>query len=367
MPSSSTSIVPIAAKAIVSHMQDKNSNSGVEDDHFILKDNISVSSNQHMMLNDVSNIIGKNPIHSIKHLAEIISSTESTITFLRSSKLLATSMTCSKCPGMELGERKVDRVSDKVMFFCRKCKKMYSIRSKSFLKNTRCDLRYILKVIYFWSIGVPSFLVERMVPEVSDKIVQDWFSFCRDICIENFKKNPVQFNEGKVRAELQIDESLLGKKQKYHKGKIFKRDWLFGISDPSAHTCHVELVEKRNRETLEDIIVRHVDPSTEVCIVSDGWAAYSKLQEMGYKHEVVVHEREFKNEDGFHTNSIESLWSQIKIWFSSMHGVKKGWYQSYLQEFMYRYNHAGSSRGCCMQKLFQDIAIFYDVTENHSN
>ena len=57
-------------------------------------------------------------------------------------------------------------------------------------------MRDILKVTYFWSIDYPSFLVERMVPEVSEKIVHDWFSFCRDICIENFKKNPVQFNEG---------------------------------------------------------------------------------------------------------------------------------------------------------------------------
>ena len=68
-----------------------------------------------------------------------------------------------------------------------------------------------------------------------------------------------------------------------------------------------------------------VDPFTEVCIVSDGWQHIRSCKKWASNMEVVVHEREFKNEDGFHTNSIESLWSQIKIWFSSMHRVKKGW------------------------------------------
>ena len=116
-------------------MQDKNSNSSVGDDDFILRDNISVSSDQHMMLNDESNIIGTNPIYPTKQLPKVISSIESTITFLRSHKLLVSSKTCYKCSGIELGERRVERLSDKLMFFCRECKKMYSIRSKSYFSR----------------------------------------------------------------------------------------------------------------------------------------------------------------------------------------------------------------------------------------
>ena len=238
---------------------------------------------------------------------------------------------------------------------------MCSIRSKSFFEKTRLSLEDTLTILYFWSIGVPSFMTERIIPEVSDKSIQDWYSYCRDIAITHFQEHPVKFNSGRVTAELQIDESLLGKKQKYNKGKYFKREWLFGISDPAEHKVFVKMVEKRDRATLEDIIMDHVEPSTEIRIISDGWAAYSKLSEAGYKHEVVVHEQEFVNEDGFHTNSVESVWSQIKVWFSGMHGVQKKWYNSYLDEFMYRYNFAGSSRGCCMEKLFEDIAHFYDV------
>ena len=70
--------------------------------------------------------------------------------------------------------------------------------------------------------------------------------------------------------------------------------------------------EKRTREVLEVIVVIHVKPSSEVTIVSDGWAAYYKLEELRYKHKIVIYEREFVNDAGFNTHFVESVWSQIK-------------------------------------------------------
>ena len=119
--------------------------------------------------------------------------------------------------------------------------------------------------------------------------------------MENLKRHPVQFESENVAVTTQIDESIFGKKQKYHKGKYFKRTWLFGISDQKQHKCYIEAVEKRDSETLEEIILQHVKPTTKATIVSDGWAAYRKLEELGYQHEVVIHEKEFVNDDGFHT------------------------------------------------------------------
>ena len=47
-------------------------------------------------------------------------------------------------------------------------------------------------------------------------------------------------------------------------------------------------------------------------IISDGWSAYSKLEAAGYTHFVVIHKEEFNNKAGDTTNSIESVWSQLK-------------------------------------------------------
>ena len=300
------------------------------------------------------------PIKSLKHLFEIISTEESTIEFLRSHKLLARTLECEKCE-VPLKTRKYERCLDKCTFYCIKCKKMKSIRASSFFEKSKINLKDVLIIIYLWSTGVPAFICQRQLPEISHKTINDWYSFCRDICIKKFETEPVQFDSNQVSVEVQVDESLFGKKQKYHKGKIYQRSWFFGISDQQQHKCHIEFVPKRDATTLETIIVKHVSPDTNSRIVSDGWSSYSKLKTLGYKHEIVIHEKEFVNEDGFHTNSIESIWSQLKNWMAAMHGVKRTVYHSYLSEFMYRYNFAGSSRGNCLEPLLTDIAHFYKV------
>ena len=74
-----------------------------------------------------------------------------------------------------------------------------------------------------------------------------------------------------------------------------------GCSDSKEHKCHVEVVHERDRNTLQEIIIEHINPQTNARILSDGWSAYAKLEELGYKQEVVIHEREFKNTEGYHT------------------------------------------------------------------
>ena len=51
----------------------------------------------------------------------------------------------------------------------------------------------------------------------------------------------------------------------------------------------------------------------ESIIYSDGWKAYSGLQNLGYTHCVVNHSRHFVDPaTGAHTNTIESTWSGVK-------------------------------------------------------
>ena len=61
--------------------------------------------------------------------------------------------------------------------------------------------------------------------------------------------NPVKFESKELIAEWQINESIIGKKRKYHKGKNFKRFWVFGISSPSEHKIYIEFVESRDKPT----------------------------------------------------------------------------------------------------------------------
>ena len=59
------------------------------------------------------------------------------------------------------------------------------------------------------------------------------------------------------------------------------------------------------------LIKKHISTESKIKIISDGWAAYSKLEAAGYRHSVVTHKEEFKNRAGDTTNSIQSVWSQL--------------------------------------------------------
>ena len=110
------------------------------------------------------------------------------------------------------------------------------------------------------------------------------------------------------------------------------------MAQHEEHLCYITRVEKRDKKTLIPIITGHADPSSKLKIISDGWLSYKDLQRLGYDHSVVIHKEEFVNKQGDHTNSIESLWSQLELWFSGMHGVKACNVDSYIEEFMYCYN-----------------------------
>ena len=115
-------------------------------------------------------------------------------------------------------------------YCCTKCKKFQNIRVKSLFVGTRIDSSDKVSII--------------QAPYLNIRTVNDWYSFCRDICIKYFRDEPIQFsNSTTVKSEVQIDEPIFGKKRMYHKGKFFNRFWTFGISDPEKHLVHVEIVD----------------------------------------------------------------------------------------------------------------------------
>ena len=82
-----------------------------------------------------------------------------------------------------------------------------------------------------------------------------------------------------------------------------------------------KLLNQETEKKLENILSEHISPSRDTTAVSDGWAAYQQLENTGFNHKVVIHDTEFVNEDGYPTNSIEIIWSQLKNWINSIHWV----------------------------------------------
>lgn len=96
-----------------------------------------------------------------------------------------------------------------------------------------------------------------------------------------------------LEGEIEIDESLFGRKVKYNRGKPSgTRIWIFGLIERGSNQIILYPVDDRSADTLIPLTVKHVKPGSR--IYSDSWAAYNSLNSIGYEHFTVVHKTSFK-------------------------------------------------------------------------
>ncbi|VDI65518.1 Hypothetical predicted protein [Mytilus galloprovincialis] len=164
----------------------------------------------------------------------------------------------------------------------------------------------------------------------------------------------------KFTVKVELDESLFGRKCKYHKGKDSGTNvWVFGIKEKTSNRIVLYPVDKRSREVLLPLIKRHVEAGST--IFSDGWAAYLTLNQEGYRHFAVSHASTFKQtyenpKSGeridVDTNTIEGAWKHCRDHFKKINEVKLSTFESRLCEIVCR-NHT-SAQNVYKHPIFKD-------------
>ncbi|KAK3873925.1 hypothetical protein Pcinc_021103 [Petrolisthes cinctipes] len=165
---------------------------------------------------------------------------------------------------------------------------------------------------------------------LSDHSICDWASFCREVLVEWCVKR-----EGKIGGPgkiVEIDESKFGRR-KYNVGRLVEGQWVFGGICRQTRAVFLVPVEKRDRETLLNVIKERVEPGTT--IISDCWRAYNCLEEEGYRHLTVNHSINFVDPNTHaHTNTIERLWREAKRKVP-LFGRRKKHFVGYLAKTMF--------------------------------
>ena len=124
-----------------------------------------------------------------------------------------------------------------------------------------------------------------------------------------------------------IGESKFGKR-KYHKGRMVDGVLVFGGIDRRTRQCF-----NRSEATLIHKIQKYIKPG--ITIMSDCWKAYSKLEQLGYKHGTVNHSVEFVNSaTADNTQTIESTWCSVKGSLPR-YGTQKHFYELFLPNTLF--------------------------------
>ena len=208
-----------------------------------------------------------------------------------------------------------------------------SIRRGSWFDHSKLTMGQVLELTYFWVKELPNKTTEEECA-ISNKSIVDWYNFCREVCATIIEEESTQI--GGVGEVVEIDESKFGKR-KYHKGRRVDGVWVFGGIDRRTRQCFLVTVEDRSEATLIPIIQKYIKPGTT--IMSDCWKAYTKLEQLGYKHGTVNHSVEFVNSaTGDHTQTIESTWRSVKGSLPR-YGTQKHFYESYFAEYLFRHKY----------------------------
>ncbi len=84
----------------------------------------------------------------------------------------------------------------------------------------------------------------------------------------------------------------------------------------------------------------------ESVVYTDEAAVYQQLENMGYEHDWVSHSNKVYVSGNVHTNTIDGFWTHLKRGVSGVYrGVSPKHLQSYLDEYVFRYNNRMDPRG----------------------
>jgi len=164
---------------------------------------------------------------------------------------------------------------------------------------------------------------------------RDLCELFRGICKKEYCSSEKIGGPGNV---VQIDESHLYNR-KYNVGRMLSTQvWVFGGIDDTGK-IFMERVERRDAETLTEVLLRRVHPGST--IYSDSWKGYNHVKDH-FQHFQVNHRKNFVNpDDGANTQRIEATWGVLKRMLK-MKGTRKfDDLEGYLAVLMYRKQKEG--------------------------
>ena len=160
-------------------------------------------------------------------------------------------------------------------------------------------------ILYFFAIDFRIEDTHRLLPNISRATILNTYTKLRTKVAEVIETIQMENSVDGKSDVIEIDESLFGKKRKNNKGDPTERIWIFGLVDRMTRKSFFTPVHDRTSQTLLPIIKRRVKRGS--MIYHDDWSVYKQLETHGYRHDVVVHTKEFVSATGACTNTIEGI------------------------------------------------------------
>lgn len=242
----------------------------------------------------------------------------------------------------------------KGLYKCRDCHKRFTVTVHTMFEGSHVPLKKWFYAIYVFLAHKKGISSVQLAKDIKVTQKTAWFMLCR--IRENLRDNDADFQDC-----TQVDETYVGGKTKRKKGgqgrSTKQKTPVMGLL--SDGKVYAKVIKNASKAILQVVIEELVPKGTTV--VTDEWAGYNGVHKV-YHHETVRHKiKQYVNERGFHTNSIEGFWSHLKRGiFGIYHLVTKKHLPKYVKEFVYRYNTRDISDGARFTDFLQMGGYRYD-------
>lgn len=154
---------------------------------------------------------------------------------------------------------------------------------------------------------------------------------------------------GKPRKDNEHDNKPKGTGTGAKRGRGTDKTPVVGVIDRNNKKIYAKVAmpnekgQKLTAKQLMDILKVVSKQENNNVIMTDGFRSYNPLAKNDFIHLRVDHTKAFSDNNGTHTNNIESFWATLKRGvYGIYHHISVKYMQKYVDEFCFRYNNRGN-------------------------
>ena len=252
---------------------------------------------------------------------------------------------CLKCGGTQ------GWTASRFRWVCADCKREQSVTTGTLLHGTRLPLKTWFRVI--WQVceqknGISALGLQRAVGFGSYHTALGWLRRLRAVMVFPGRR--------RLTGEVQVDETFIGGVKRGVRGRGAAGKVLVLVAVEVRGTqigrARLQIISGTTATTLLDTVKELIEPGSNV--VTDGFASYVGLPGRGYKH--TVSQPNLSQIEEPSLPKALRVAALLKQWLLGTHqgGVTHQHLQSYLDEFVFRFNRRTShNRGLLFRRLLQ--------------
>ncbi len=236
---------------------------------------------------------------------------------------------CQKCQKVTTHYR----IANRKVYSCKFCGSHVSPTAGTIFHKSDTPLRSWFHAIFLMASTKTGISAKQLQRELGVTYKTAWrmFGQIRKLMAEDV--NPLI-------GQVEVDETYIGGKRTGKRGRGAEgKTVVMGMVERNGNAI-AKVIPNVKARTLLPMIAERVAREDKTIVFTDELRSYSQIERLGYAHQFVQHSAKQYVSGIAHVNTVESLWSNIKRGIDGVnHSVSPLYLQSYLDSYVYRYNH----------------------------